>query len=114
MWLMLQQEKPEDFVLSTNETHSVREFVEKAFKVADKTIRWQGEGQSEVGICDETGKIVVRVDSQYYRPTEVELLLGDSSKARKQLNWIPKVTFDDLVREMVLSDMEKIQRNISM
>ena len=109
---MMQLEEPQDFVLSTNETHSVREFVEKAFALAGMTIAWQGHGLEEVGICQETGKIVVRVDSKYYRPAEVDLLLGDSSKARKLLNWSPKVSFDQLVKEMVLADVEKAKRNI--
>ena len=111
---MLQQEQPEDYVLSTNETHSVREFVEKSFAVVGKSVRWEGHGLDEVGICNETGKVVVRVDAKFHRPTEVDLLLGDSTKARKQLQWSPKVSFDELVRERVLSDVEKVQRNVLM
>lgn len=109
---MMQQDNPQDFVLSTNETHSVREFVEKAFAIAGMTISWQGQGLEEVGICKETGKTVVRVDAKYHRPVEVDLLLGDSSKARKLLNWTPKVSFDQLVTEMVLADVEKAKRKI--
>lgn len=109
---MMQQESPQDFVLSTNETHSVREFVEKSFALVGMTVGWQGEGLQEVGICKETGKTVVRVDAKYHRPAEVDLLWGDSSKARKLLNWSPRVPFDQLVKEMVISDIEKAKRNI--
>lgn len=111
MWLMLQQDHPDDYVLSTNECHSVREFVEKAFKVIGRTITWEGEGDQEVG-KDQHGNIVVRVDPVYYRPTEVELLLGDSTKARNALNWYPRVSFDDLVTEMVKADMESVAQSI--
>ena len=104
MWLMLQQEHPEDYVLSTNECHSVREFVEKAFEVIGTKISWEGEGEAEVG-RDQNGLIRVKVDPTYYRPTEVELLLGDSSKARKKLGWSPRVSFLELVNEMVLADI---------
>lgn len=109
MWRMLQQEEPEDFVLSTNECHSVREFVEKSFAIVDIDIKWQGSEENEVGIDAKTGRTLVRVDSKYYRPTEVELLLGDSSKARKRLGWKPNVAFDDLVKEMTLSDIECVR-----
>lgn len=105
MWLMLQQDEPEDFVLSTNECHSVREFVEMAFDVIGTKITWEGKGQAEVG-KDQDGNVRVRVDPAYYRPTEVDLLLGDSTKARKLLNWKPKCSFPELVREMVLADIE--------
>jgi GDPmannose 4,6-dehydratase len=109
---MLQQETPQDFVLSTNETHSVREFVEKSFAVIGTTIKWRGSGLEEVGYCQETGKELVKVDSKYHRPAEVDILLGDSSKARKLLKWNPKSSFDELVIEMVLADIEKAKRNI--
>lgn len=112
MWMMLQQDEPEDFVLSTNETHSVREFVERAFNCVDIEIKWEGEGENEVGVCSKTGKVLVRVDSAYYRPTEVDLLLGDSTKAREKLGWVPKTSFPDLVREMVLSDVAGVKRNL--
>ncbi|ORX50063.1 hypothetical protein BCR36DRAFT_583657 [Piromyces finnis] len=111
MWLMLQQDKPSDYVLSTNETHTVREFVEKAFKVINVDIVWEGEGVNEVGKDKATGIVRVRVDSRYFRPTEVDLLLGDSTKARKILNWKPKVTFDDLVVEMVKADIDMVKLN---
>lgn len=108
MWLMLQQDQPEDYVLSTNECHSVREFVEKAFAVIETQISWEGEGEQEVG-KDQDGVVRVRVDPAYYRPTEVDLLLGDSNKARGKLGWLPQVSFDELVREMVLSDIAAVK-----
>ncbi len=111
MWLMLQQEEPQDFVLSTNECHSVREFVEKSFAVVGIPIQWQGAGEEEVGVDARNGRVLVRVDTRYYRPTEVELLLGDSSKARKRLGWKPRVQFDELVQEMTLADIESVQTN---
>jgi GDPmannose 4,6-dehydratase len=110
---MLQQEIPQDFVLSTNETHSVREFVEKAFAVIGLTIEWKGSGLGEIGYCRETDTELIKVDAKYYRPAEVDILLGDSSKARKILKWSPKTSFDELVIEMVLADIEKAKRNIS-
>lgn len=109
MWRMLQQEQPDDFVLSTNECHSVREFVEKSFAVIGVQILWRGQAEKEVGYDSETGRILVRVDTAYYRPTEVELLLGDSTKARKALGWKPLVVFDDLVKEMTLADIESVR-----
>ncbi|KAF9997991.1 hypothetical protein BGZ79_008319 [Entomortierella chlamydospora] len=104
MWRMLQQDKPEDFVLATGEMHTVREFVEKAFAATRTTIRWEGEGENEVGI-DHEGKIRVRVDPAYYRPTEVELLLGNPTKANTKLGWKRHVEFDALVEEMVKADL---------
>lgn len=108
MWLMLQQEKPDDFVLATGETHSVREFVELAFQCINVAIRWKGEGVDEVGVDanDESRKLVC-IDPRYFRPTEVDLLLGDPTKAKTQLGWEPKVKFDELVHEMVKSDIAK-------
>lgn len=111
MWLMLQQDKPDDFVLSTNETHTVREFVEKSFKHVGVTIQWEGKGDHEVGKDAATGKVRVCVDPRYYRPTEVELLLGDCTKANKHLGWKKKVSFDELVKEMVQADLEGIKHN---
>jgi GDPmannose 4,6-dehydratase len=93
MWRMLQQDKPVDYVLATGETHTVREFVELAFKYLDVMLDWTGENEDEVGIDRKTGKILVRVDPYYYRPTEVELLIGDASKAKEELGWEPKVKF---------------------
>ncbi len=105
MWLMLQQAKPDDYVLATGEMHSVREFVEAAFAETGRRIEWRGEGISEEGIDGSTGKALVAVDPGYFRPTEVDLLLGDASKARKVLGWQAKVGFAELVTEMVASDL---------
>lgn len=111
MWLMLQLETPEDFVIATGDVHSVREFVEKAFKHVGKTIAWEGKDEEEVGRCQETGAIHVKVDPKYYRPTEVDYLQGDSSKAFKQMGWKPRVTFEELVKEMVDADIELMRNN---
>ena len=107
MWRMLQQEKPEDFVLATGETHSVREFVERAFTRVGIPLEWKGERGSveEVGV-DPEGTVLVRVDPAYFRPTEVDLLLGDASKAKALLGWTPTVSFEELVNEMVDAEME--------
>jgi len=107
MWRMLQIDQPEDFVLATNETHTVREFVEEAFKVLNEEIVWEGSGVDEKGIQKSTGKQVVGIDPRYYRPTEVDLLLGDYSKAKRLLGWEPRTTFNELVRLMVQSDYAK-------
>ncbi|KAF9356871.1 hypothetical protein BGX26_004596 [Mortierella sp. AD094] len=104
MWRMLQQDAPEDFVLATGEMHTVREFVEKSFKATGSTIRWEGSAEQEIGI-DEKGVIRVRVDPAYYRPTEVEQLLGNPAKANEKLGWKRKVDFDSLVEEMVKADL---------
>jgi GDPmannose 4,6-dehydratase len=106
MWLMLQQPSPEDFVLATGETHPVREFVEKSFNALNMQIRWQGKGVDEVAIDIKTGKEVVRVDPKYFRPAEVDLLLGNPAKAEKLLGWKRKVDFDTLVQEMVEADIK--------
>ncbi|CAN9500745.1 unnamed protein product [Ophioblennius macclurei] len=111
MWLMLQQEQPEDFVIATGEVHSVREFVEKAFRHIGKTIMWEGKDEKEVGRCQETGVVHVTVDPKYFRPTEVDYLQGDSTKAYQQLGWKPKVTFEELVKEMVDADIELMRQN---
>lgn len=107
MWLILQQKKPDDFVLATGETNTVRKFVELAFKEVDIIIQWKGKGLKEVGRDSLTGNILVRVDKKYFRPTEVDILLGDYKKARKRLNWSPKISFTQLVKEMVDSEMKK-------
>jgi GDPmannose 4,6-dehydratase len=104
MWLILQQEQPEDFVVATGEMHSVREFTTKTFACLGMNIAWQGEGRDEVGVDTASGKVVVRVDPKYFRPTEVEQLLGDPSKAKAKLGWSPKVTFERLVEIMVEAD----------
>jgi GDPmannose 4,6-dehydratase len=111
MWMMLQQEKPEDFVIATGETHSVREFVEMAFRHVNKTIRWEGSAEDEVGIEVETGIVRVKINKKYYRPTEVDLLLGDSTKARNLLGWKPSVNFQELVKDMMESDLELMKKN---
>lgn len=108
MWLMLQAETPDDYVVATNETHTVRELVEKSFKRVNITITWEGANETEIG-RDQNGVVRVRVDPSYFRPTEVELLHGDSSKARRQLGWKPKVSFDELVNEMVDADIVQCQ-----
>jgi len=104
MWQMLQSDKPQDYVLSTNEFHSVREFIEKAFALKGFEIVWKGEGVNEVGYDKKTRRELIFVDERYFRPAEVEELLGDSTKARTELGWKPKYSFDDLVREMVEMD----------
>jgi len=110
-WLMLQQERPDDFVIATGEQHSVREFVEKAAAHLDMQIDWAGEGVNERGIERASGRVVVQVDSRYFRPTEVDTLLGNADKARRVLGWTPTVTFEDLVTEMVVSDWETAKRD---
>ncbi len=100
MWLMLQQKSPQDYVIATGEQYSVREFVEACAPYFDMRIQWYGEGLAEIGVDTHTGREVVCVDPRYFRPTEVETLLGDSSKARKELGWKPKHTFNDLVEDM--------------
>jgi GDPmannose 4,6-dehydratase len=104
MWLMLQQNQPDDYVLSTNEFHSVREFVEKAFALRGFTILWKGEGLNEVGYDAHTGRELIFVSEKYFRPAEVEELLGDSSKAYANLGWFATTSFDELVHEMVDAD----------
>lgn len=104
MWMMLQNKTPVDFVVSTNQQYSVREFIEKSFKLKNIDIIWEGTGLNEIGKCKKTNKIYIKIDEKYYRPSEVETLLGDSSKIRKELGWKPSYTFDDLVKEMVDSD----------
>jgi len=104
MWMILQQDEPEDYVLSTNEYHSVREFVEKAFLLKGFEIKWKGEGVNEVGYDINTGRELIFVSEKYFRPAEVEELLGDSTKARTQMGWVPEYTFDTLLQEMVEQD----------
>ena len=110
MWLVLQQSKPEDFVIATGEQHSVRDFVGAAAQELGIAIRWQGQGVAEKGY-DELGRCVVAVDPRYFRPTEVETLLGDASKARAQLGWTPRTTFAQLVAEMVREDLKASERD---
>ena len=111
MWLMLQHDEPEDFVIATGEQHSVREFTEKAFREAGIELRWEGSGIEERGIDQATGRVLVEVDPQYFRPAEVETLLGDPSKAKQLLGWNPqKTSFDELVRLMVTHDMDYVRK----
>ncbi len=111
MWMMLQHEKPSDYVIATGEMHTVREFIEKSFQILGMPIQWEGSGADEVGIDKNSNKIVIRIDPQYYRPTEVEQLLGDASKAREILGWKPQVTFEKLVEIMVKADYDAIMQN---
>jgi GDPmannose 4,6-dehydratase len=109
-WLMLQQEKPEDFVIATGEQHSVREFIDVAAEKLEVKISWKGKGADEKGY-DEQGRMIVAVDPRYFRPTEVEALLGNAAKAKAKLGWVPKTSFDQLVTEMVTSDYELARRD---
>jgi len=111
MWLMLQQSQPDDFVVATGEMHSVREFIEKAFSIVDMKITWEGKGVDEIG-KDQNGVVRVRIDKRYFRPTEVELLIGDPTKAKEKLGWKIERKFDDLVREMVESDIAEIEGTV--
>ena len=108
-WLMLQQDQPEDYAISTGEQHTVREFVEVAAKELGMSIEWQGNGVNEKGYWN--GKAIVSIDPRYFRPTEVETLLGDSTKAKNKLGWTPKITFVELVKEMVKSDLKEAERD---
>jgi GDPmannose 4,6-dehydratase len=110
MWLMLQQPQPDDYVLATGESHSVREFVEQAFACVGRAIAWQGKGRDEVGVDAKTGRVLVRVDRRYFRPTEVDVLQGDPSKARRVLGWRHRTSFADLVAEMVRADLQAVAR----
>jgi len=109
MWRILQNDVPDDFVLATNETHSIREFAELAFRELDMELEWYGEGEDEIGLEKSTGRTLVKVDPRYYRPTEVDLLLGDPSKAKRELGWEPRTKFKDLVKLMVTADLEKVK-----
>jgi GDPmannose 4,6-dehydratase len=111
MWLMLQQDAPEDFVVATGETHSVREFVEHAFHEIGITVAWEGSGLDEVGRDADSGKILVQIDPRYFRPTEVDFLLGDASKAKEKLGWEPKITFKELVKIMIREDLKDAEKD---
>lgn len=111
MWKMLQQDKPDDFVISTGVSHTVRDFFEATAKALDIKVVWEGKGLNEVA-KDEKGKIILKINEKYYRPTEVDYLLGDSAKAKKMLGWQPKTSFDDLVSMMAHSDLEAIKKTI--
>ncbi len=109
-WLMLQQERPEDFVIASGIQYSVREFIEISAEFLGIKIEWKGKGANEIGF-DQNGKEIIRVDSNYYRPAEVDSLLGDASKARQKLNWIPKISFKELVKEMTIADFELAKKD---
>ena len=109
MWLMLQQDEPDDYVAATGQQYSVRNFVETAARKLDMAISWVGEGVDEQGV-DEDGRSIIRIDPRYFRPTEVQTLLGDSTKARDKLGWVPKISFDQLVTEMVQEDLKLAKR----
>ena len=120
MWLMLQQDEPEDFVIATGTTTSVRDFTDKAFKEAGITLKWQGTGKDEIGVIEEVqgvsdairpGQIVVKIDPTYYRPTEVDMLIGDASKANTKLGWTPKYSLDEMIAEMVGEDLKLMQKD---
>jgi GDPmannose 4,6-dehydratase len=113
MWLMLQQESPDDYVLATGQSNSVRTFVEHAFAWIGKKIRWEGSGIDEVGLDADSGDIFVRIDKRYFRPAEVDSLVGDASKARSILGWSPRIKFDQLVKEMVESDIAILKNDIA-
>ncbi|MGE4546393.1 MAG: GDP-mannose 4,6-dehydratase [Desulfurella sp.] len=109
MYLMLQQDKPDDYVLATGHTHTIREFVEKAFEIAGFNIEWSGEGINSKGIDKKTGKVLVEVSKDFYRPSEVDVLIGNSKKAKEKLNWQAETTFEELVRIMAESDLKRIK-----
>ena len=113
MWLILQQDNADDFVIATGKYHTVRKFVELAFKEIGKTIVWQGQDENEVGLEEGTTVVRVRVNPKFYRPTEVEQLIGDPSKAKQKLGWEAKVDLEELVREMVASDIKLMKSNRS-
>ena len=113
MWLILQQPEPDDFVIATGETHSVREFTELAFKEVGIDITWKGRGSNEKGINEETGDVIVEVDPKYFRPTEVDLLIGDPTKAREKLGWNPTATpFQELIKMMMTADMQLVAKEV--
>ena len=114
MWKILQQDKPDDYVIATGEKHSVREFVVAAFKEVGRTIEWQGKGVDEVGRDQKSGKVLVKIDPRFFRPTEVEQLVGDATKAREKLGWQPTIGMNEIVREMVESDLAaaKLEREL--
>ena len=113
MWLMLQQDKPDDYVIATNETRTVREFVEKAFACAGIEVKWEGTGVDEIGIDQATGKTIVKVNSKFFRPAEVDLLIGDPHKAESVLGWKREIPFAELVERMVKNDLELVQKEMN-
>jgi GDPmannose 4,6-dehydratase len=109
---MLQADEADDYVLATNETHTIREFVEETFKVLGEEIVWSGSGKDEKGFLKSSGREVVSIDARYFRPTEVDILIGDPAKAKEKLGWVPKTTFKELVKIMTLSDFEKAKKRL--
>jgi GDPmannose 4,6-dehydratase len=112
MWLMLQQDTPETYVISSGETHSVREFVETVGVECGFDIEWRGKGIDEVGIDRKTGNIIVTIDSKFYRPAEVDILLGNPEKASKKLGWKPKTSYQELCHLMITADLERAQKGL--
>lgn len=112
MWKMLQQEKPDDYVIATGETHTIRECVELAFSLVNIPLKWEGKGVDEVGINQDTGKIIVKIDSNLFRPTEVPHLLGDAAKAKEKLGWKPTTSFKELITEMVQAEKSNLENDI--
>ncbi len=110
MWTMLQQPEPDDYVLATGESHTVREFVERAFAETGRRVEWRGAGVEEQGVCAESGRVLVEIDPGYFRPTEVYKLRGDATKARERLGWRHHTSFEALVSEMVAADLEVMRR----
>lgn len=114
MWLMLQQDKADDYVIATNETRTVREFVERAFKHVDIDIVWEGQDVNEIGKDAKTGKTVVRINPQFFRPAEVDILIGNPAKAEVALGWKREISFDELVERMVRNDLELVGKEIKL
>ena len=110
MWLMLQKKTPNDYVIATGVSKTVREFVEEAFKHIKIKIAWRGKGLKEIGINEKTNKVIIKIDKGYFRPTDIDILRGNARKARKELNWKPKTNFKTLVKEMVFEDLRKINK----
>ena len=111
MWLILQQDDPDDYVIATGEQYSVRSFIEKACAELEIELEWMGDGVEEVGIDRNTGNEIISIDPRYFRPTEVDTLLGDPTKAKQKLGWEPKITFDELVKEMVAEDYKAAKKD---
>jgi GDPmannose 4,6-dehydratase len=114
MWLMLQQDKPDDYVLATNETHTVREFVEISAKCLGYDLKWRGKSLKEEGYDSKTGKVLIKIDPVYYRPAEVDLLIGDYAKAKSKMGWEPKISFKELVKLMADSDFQDERKKMAM
>lgn len=112
MWRILQADKPDDFLLATNEAHTIREFIEETFRVLGDEIMWEGEGVDEVGILKSSGKMVIAIDPRHFRPTEVDILIGNPAKAKEILGWEPKTTFRELIKIMANADFQKIKKHI--